>query len=81
MIVLTETEVWPNLVVEAARRKIPVSIINGRLSERSYRRYKRFQFFFSPVLKYLRDVLAREESDAERFRSLGATSRASFREH
>ncbi len=74
MIVLTETEVWPNLVVEAARRKIPVSIINGRLSERSYRRYKRFQFFFSPVLKYLRDVLAREESDAERFRSLGATS-------
>ncbi len=74
MIALIETEVWPNLVAETARRKIPVSIINGRLSERSYRRYKRFQFFFSPVLKYLRDVLAREESDAERFRSLGATS-------
>ncbi len=74
MIALIETEIWPNLVVEAERQNIPVFIINGRLSERSYRSYKRFQFFFSSILKCLRDVLVREESDAERFLDLGAIS-------
>ena len=74
MIALIETEVWPNLVAEAARRDIPVSIVNGRLSERSYLRYRRFQFFFSSLLKRVTDVLARGEGDAERFLDLGATS-------
>lgn len=74
MIVLIETEIWPNLVVEAARQRIPLSIINGRLSGRSYRKYMRFRFFFSSLLKRFRDVLARGEGDAERFLSLGATS-------
>lgn len=74
MIALIETEIWPNLVVEAVGRNIPVSIVNGRLSERSYLRYRRFQFFFSSILKRLKDVLARGEEDAERFLGLGATS-------
>ena len=74
MIALIETEIWPNLVAEAARRKIPVSIINGRLSERSYHRYKRVQYFFSPILRCFTDVLVRGEGDAERFLGLGATS-------
>ena len=74
MIALIETEIWPNLVAEAARRNIPVSIVNGRLSERSYRRYKRFRFFFSSVLKRFRDVLVRGEGDAGRFSDLGAPS-------
>lgn len=74
MIALIETEIWPNFVAEAARRKIPVSIINGRLSGRSYRRYKRFQFFFSSILGCFTDVLVRGEGDAERFRGLGAAS-------
>ena len=74
MIALIETEIWPNLVAEAARRNIPVSIVNGRLSERSYRRYKRFRFFFSSVLKLFRDVLVRGEGDAGRFSDLGAPS-------
>ena len=74
MIALIETEVWPNLVAEAARRNIPVSIVNGRLSARSYLRYRRFLLFFSSTLKCFRDVLARGEKDAERFLDLGATS-------
>lgn len=74
MIALIETEIWPNLVAEAARRNIPVSIVNGRLSERSYHKYKRFQFFFSTLLKRFKGVLARGEGDAERFSDLGATS-------
>ncbi len=74
MIALIETEIWPNLVAEAARRNIPVSIVNGRLSERSYHKYKRFRFFFSSVLKRFRDVLVRGEGDAGRFSDLGAPS-------
>ena len=74
MIALIETEIWPNLVAEAARWNIPVSIVNGRLSERSYQKYKRFQCFFSTLLKRFKDVLARGEGDAERFSDLGATS-------
>ncbi len=72
MIALIETEIWPNLVSEAARKNIPVSIVNGRLSARSYSGYRRFQFFFSPVLRRLRGVLARGVDDAERFLNLGA---------
>ena len=74
MIALIETEIWPNFVAEAARKNIPVSIINGRLSERSYHRYKRFQFFFSSILRCFKDVLVRGEGDAERFRGLGTAS-------
>ena len=74
MITFIETEIWPNLVAEAARRNISVSIVNGRLSERSYHRYKRFRFFFSSVLDRFKDVLARGEGDADRFSDLGATS-------
>lgn len=74
MIALIETEIWPNLVGEAARRDIPVSIVNGRLSERSHRGYRRFRFFFSSVLGSVRSVLARGAEDAERFRDLGAAS-------
>lgn len=74
MIALIETEIWPNLVAEAARRNIPVSIVNGRLSERSYHKYKRFQYFFSSILRCFTDVLVRGEGDAERFRGLGAAS-------
>ena len=74
MIALVETEIWPNLVVESARRNIPVSIVNGRLSGRSHHRYRRFRFFFRHILDCFRDVLARGEGDAERFLDLGATS-------
>ena len=74
IIALIETEIWPNIVVEAARRDIPVSIVNGRLSERSYHRYKHFRFFFSSILEHVSDVLARGKEDAERFSALGARS-------
>ncbi len=73
-VALVETEIWPNLVWAAAGRGISVSIVNGRLSARSHRRYARLGFFFSRVLGRVRDVLARGEADAARFRELGAAS-------
>ncbi len=71
-IAIIETEIWPNLVWEAARGGLPVCVINGRLSEKSLRGYSRLRFLFAPVLRRLAGVAARGEADASRYRSLGA---------
>ena len=71
-LVIVETELWPNLIRESRRRQMPVVLVNGRLSERSYRRYQKFRFLFRPLLEMLSAVAAREEGDAKRYRSLGA---------
>lgn len=70
---LVELEVWPNLLAEARRRSIPVAVVNGRLSARSHRRYRRIR----PVARRLFDALAvagvQDETYAARFRSMGLT--------
>ena len=80
MIALIETEIWPNLVAEAERRNIPVSIVNGRLSQWSYHKYKRFKFFFSSLLERFRDVLARGKGTPNGF-WVGRNIRAGFRKY
>lgn len=70
-IVLVEAEVWPNLVASARRRRIPVSMVNARLSARSERRFKSFGFFIRPVFAMLHQVLVQEKSDVARFTGLG----------
>lgn len=71
-VVVVETEIWPNFLAECARRDVPVVIVNGRLSERSFRGYSRFRWFFAPVLRTLRAISAQGREDAERFSALGA---------
>ncbi len=70
-LLLVETEIWPNLLTEAKRRNIPVGVINARLSERSFKRYKIFPWLFKPLWEKLDFVLAQSEEDAVRFRGLG----------
>lgn len=70
-LLLAETEIWPNLLIEAARAGVPVGILNARLSEKSARRYRRVLNFFAPLLKQLEFVLAQTDQDAARFESLG----------
>ena len=70
-ILLVETEIWPNLLTEAKNREIPVGVINGRLSERSFKRYRIFPWLFKPLWGKLDFVLAQSEEDAVRFRGLG----------
>ncbi|MEM7384153.1 MAG: glycosyltransferase N-terminal domain-containing protein, partial [Verrucomicrobiota bacterium] len=70
-IVLTESEIWPNLLRLASRRGIPVSIINARVSPRTERRYRRFGSFLSPVFDCLTQVLIQEEADRALWRDLG----------
>lgn len=70
-LLLAETEIWPNLILEASKRKIPVIILNGRLSEKSAARYGRFRVLFEPLFSRLERVLAQTEKDAVRFHRLG----------
>jgi len=72
VLVLTELELWPNLIELARERGIQVAVVNGRLSERSLRGYQRIGWLVRRVLGKLNLVAAQDESYAERFRKLGA---------
>jgi 3-deoxy-D-manno-octulosonic-acid transferase len=72
MIVLVELEVWYNLVGIAAKRGIPVVVINGRLTERSAARFRRLGGFARSMFEKLAWVGAQDDSIAARFRALGA---------
>ncbi|RUM88289.1 MAG: 3-deoxy-D-manno-octulosonic acid transferase [Thermodesulfatator sp.] len=71
MLVLVETELWPNLLAEALRRGIRVCVVNGRLSDRSFPRYLALRRLFTPLLQRLSFVGAISERDRERFVALG----------
>jgi 3-deoxy-D-manno-octulosonic-acid transferase len=70
-LILVEAEVWPNLVSAAARRGIPVSLVNARLSPRSERRFQKFGFFIKPIFGLLHQVLVQEPEDVRRWTGLG----------
>lgn len=71
-IALVELEVWPNMMRIAAKRGIPVAVVNGRLSARSARRYGWIAPLVRPVFAKLAVVCAQSEEYAARFRALGA---------
>jgi len=70
-LVLVETELWPCWIAGAARRGIPVAVVSGRISARSYPRYRRALPVFAPTLGRIVAVGARSDEDAERFVALG----------
>lgn len=70
-IVLVEGEIWPNFLWRAKEMAIPVFLVNARLSDRSFRGYKRFGRLFRPLFGSLAGVGAQSEADAARLRELG----------
>jgi len=72
LLVLGELELWPNLLAAAAERGVPVAIVNGRMSPRSFRGFSRVRPLAAAMLGRVRLVLARSPEDAERFTALGA---------
>src|SRR5262245_47371715 len=70
-IVLVEAEIWPNFLWRARDLGKPIFLVNARLSERSYSRYKRLGFFFRPLFAAFTAVGAQNEEDAARLRELG----------
>ena len=71
LLVLAETEFWPNLLSGCFRRGIPVAVVNARISDRSWPRYRRLRWLWRPFLEPLGRVLAQSETDAERLRAIG----------
>ena len=73
-LLIVETEIWPNLVWQAKKRNIPVIIINGRISDKTYNTYLFFSFFLKTVFSDITLVLAQSEEHAKRFNVLGVDS-------
>ena len=72
LLVLVETELWPNLIHEARRRGTRIALVNGRISPRSFPRYLQARRFLAPVLSEIDLFLMQGEAHAERIRALGA---------
>jgi 3-deoxy-D-manno-octulosonic-acid transferase len=72
LVVLAESEFWPRMLVECRRIGVPVAVVNARVSDRSWPRYRRLRGLWRPLLASLTLVLAQSERDAERLRALGA---------
>ena len=70
-IVLVEAEIWPNFIWRARDRGIPLFMVNARLSERSYRGYRRFALLFRGLFASFAGVGAQNEADAVKLRTLG----------
>ncbi|HUE50154.1 MAG TPA: glycosyltransferase N-terminal domain-containing protein [Candidatus Dormibacteraeota bacterium] len=70
-ILLIEAEVWPNLVAEAHARRIPIALVNARLSPRSENRFRLFRLLVAPTFRLLDLVCVQEPEDVDRWRGLG----------
>lgn len=70
-VTLVELELWPNFIRECNRRSIPAAVINGRLSARSFRGYRRLRPFLRSTFASLRFAAVQDEAYAARFREMG----------
>jgi 3-deoxy-D-manno-octulosonic-acid transferase len=74
LLLVAETELWPNLLRSCGKRGIPIILFNGRISPKSFRRYLFFKFFFKECLKYFSLLLMQTEEDRTRIVEIGGTS-------
>lgn len=72
LMILVESELWPGMMQAVAGRGIPLVLVNGRMSDRSFRRWRRARWFARALLSPLRLCLAQTAADAQRFAALGA---------
>lgn len=78
LIVLAELEVWPNLIAIANANDIPIAVINGRLSESSFRGYRKLRWLLSPTFQNLTSVSASTQQYADRFEQMGTPPERMF---
>ncbi len=71
-LILLECELWPNLLRCLSHHRVSVWVVNGRISERSYKGYRKVRFFFSRAAQWVQAFLVQTEQDAARLRLLGA---------
>ena len=75
-VIFVESEIWPNFIWRLRDMRIPAFLVNARLSDRSYRGYRRFGFLFRPLFASFEGVGAQNEADATRLRELGCRPEA-----
>jgi 3-deoxy-D-manno-octulosonic-acid transferase len=79
LLVLVETELWPNLLTACRQNAIPVAVVNGRISDRSLPRYLRLRRQWKGILSGVSIVLAQSQEDVKRLKAIGAPAgRVSF---
>lgn len=74
MYVSIETEIWPNIARICSRYGVRLAIVNGRISDRSFRRYRSIRAILRRIFRFYDTILVRSEADRERFIAIGAPS-------
>ncbi|MDX2309312.1 MAG: 3-deoxy-D-manno-octulosonic acid transferase [Hyphomicrobium sp.] len=72
--IFTESDIWPNLILEAASRQIPLTLVNGRMSKRSYDRWRRNAAISVPLFGRFALVVAQNDALSSQFAELGASN-------
>lgn len=71
LFILVETDFWPNILSSLQRKKIPVLLVNGRISKKSMEQYQRLSFFFEPMFHSISHLCVQSDSDRNRLLELG----------
>jgi len=74
VLVIAETEIWPNLIGRCHKNRVPVILVNGRISDKAFPRYRMARFLLRGVLEKIDLICARTDEDKKRFIALGAPS-------
>ena len=69
-VIIVESDIWPNYLFEMKRRKVPLFLVNARLSDRSFKGYRRFLFFSRPLFSMFSSICTQTGEDARRFELL-----------
>ncbi len=73
LMILFETELWPNVIHACRQQRVPVAVVNGRLSPRAFERYQRLRPLMASTLNEISWLAAKSPADAERFHALGCS--------
>lgn len=74
VVLIAETELWPTFAAYCKKREIPLFVINGRISDSTYKSYRLLKGFFKELFKNYTKILTQSEEDKEKFISIGAPS-------
>lgn len=78
VVIIAETEIWPNFTNILSKRNIPIMLINGRISPNSYKGYKKISFFIGKILAKYTQILMQTDGDRERIINIGAPQNKTF---
>jgi 3-deoxy-D-manno-octulosonic-acid transferase len=73
MLIIAETEIWPNLIGRCHKKGVPVLLVNGRISDRAFPKYRMARFLLRGLLEKIDLICARTDEDKKRFIALGAS--------